>query len=481
MIRFDHWSFYWIFFVVLFSSAAIFRPRMFALILPLVFFWTARAFFLIDWSVLKLVLFLFLISIALNGFPRQISSLPNRKALIVFILLFGAWSVYAAFHVPESALIGVVRSAVHRPPLRGIVRTFYFMSFILALPIAFWGIHGKADFSKVLRIFFITALVAAIVGVVEMFAVRFVPSLDNLWRFFNVGNVVEIVGEKKTFTSCRPCPFVYEPRYFGYAMGFTACLAFLCRIFPVSGVPKWATRIPFIGTCFLLSLASASVSAVAGVLFGFTAITVWLVACKRIVQKHKLKYVFFFIILVLIFLLNTQLLQHRLYGYLFSAGLADESGLTKNAFESQRGMLSTNAYLYWFINQPKYLLIGSGFGNGCFYCFKFLPYFSGWLEAGFLTARLPIIDLISDIGILGMLFLFGLWIRWWRKIGTLSKQTEDVESMHCLEIICGILLFLIISGFWFETHVLTWFFFGVALALTAANNPEADYDDNNLG
>lgn len=469
----DHWSFYWISFVVLFCSAAVFRPRSFAVLLPLVFFWPATVNLLIDWTMLKLVFFAFLLSTALHGWPRRISSLPYRGVWVALLLALGVWSVYGAYHVPDSGLMEIVRSAVQRPPLRGIVRTVYFLSFCLAAPIAFWGIRGSADFSKVLRVFFRTALVAALVGLAEVVAFRFVPSLNNVWLFFNVANIAQSVGDAGGAASYRPCPFVPEPYYYGYAMGFAACLGFLCRVFPVYRVPKWATGFPFIALCLFLWTASASVSAIASIPSGLIVLLYWLVRHPRIGQKSKCRYVVVAVGLIVVFVLNAQLLQYRFYRYLSRAGFGQASGITTSITETRQGAFSTNAYLYWFIDQPEYLVLGCGFGNGAFYAYNYLPHFSEFLPTGFMTARLPILDTLSDIGIVGMLSLFGLWVAWWRRSGRLRERMEDGEAAQCLEVIRGILIFVVISGLFYETYALTWFFFGAAFALTAAQAPEA--------
>ena len=340
------------------------------------------------------------------------------------------------------------------------------MLFILSLLIAFWGIRERSDFSKVLRIFFITALIAALVGIIEIFAFRFAPSLNNLWLFFNAGNIVEIWDGKINLTSYRPCPFVYEPRYFGFAMGFTGCLSFLCRMFPIPDIPKWATNPFFIAICFLLLLVSASISAVTGFLSGFIVLTLWLIVYRQIVQKRVFKYAIIFFAIISIFLLNSQLLVYRFYNYMFQAGFLDQLGWINPLVYPQGAKLSTSAYFSFFVDQPLHLIVGTGFGNGCFYAYDFLLGSSGFLRSGFMTSRLPIIDLISDVGILGMVFLFSLWIGWWRKLGSFSKQFEDGDQAHYFEIIRGMLVFLAISGFFFDTYALTWFFFGVGFALT---------------
>ncbi len=454
----DKWGFYWVIIVGLISLLGFVKPRFFLLLLPLASIWAISTDLFIDISAQKIVLVSFFIFTLLAGLPKELALLPTKALVVFFVLYASLYSLFMAFNVPASDLINVAFSEIQKPPIRGLLSTFLFIVAIFSLLIPFWVVDRRKFFSLLVRLSCIVALIAAIIGLTEMVVNFFTPALNGVFAFLTKGVVIESSG----FTGLRPSPFVYEPRYFGVAMGYSMMLLVLCRLYPIPFIPKFILQ-PWVAVFYVAMLmASASVSAILGTIAGSAAFGIWHARQQGTNISKLLKPYLLIAIVFLFLLLNSDLLMDRFTYYLQRMGVLD---LGLSAFVDQaQGGLSTTAFVAWFFDQPQNLLFGVGLGNGAYYAYDYILLDTGFHEHGFMNSRVGILDLVSGIGLVGMLILFSLWYRWWKFLG---KQRFQYNSKYrnYINIIRGMLIFLVFSGMFNENYPLVWFFFGIGFAL----------------
>ncbi|MDT8308002.1 MAG: hypothetical protein RQ866_00615 [Bacteroidales bacterium] len=453
----DKWGFYWVIIVALISLQGFLKPRFFLLLLPLTSIWATSTYLFIDISVLKIVLVSFFTFTLLVGFPKELTLLPTKTLVVFFVLYAALYSLFMAFNVPASDLVNVVYSEVQKPPIRGILSTFLFLVAIFSLLMPFWIVDRLKFFSLLVRLSCMVALIAAIIGLTEMVVNLFTPAFNGVFAFLTKGIIIESSG----FTGLRPSPFVYEPRYFGVAMGYSMMLLVLCRLYPIPFIPKFILQ-PWIIVFFVAMLmASASVSAIVGTIAGSVAVGVWHARQQGNNILKLLKPYLLVAVVFLFLLLNSDILIDRFTYYLERMGLID---LGLSAFVDQaQGSLSTTAFVVWLLDQPQNLLFGVGLGNGTYYAYDYISLDTGFHEHGFMNSRVGIIDLISGIGLVGAAALLAIWYRWLKFLGN-HKYQYNLKYRNYINITRGMIIFLICSGMFNENYPLVWFYFGVGFS-----------------
>ena len=498
-MRLDHWSFYWVTILGILSVLAIPRPKRFAYLLPLAYLWTADVRLGLTWNGFKVVALAYMISMAGGLLPAG-RRIPRTALLVLHLLYVLGISIFGVLNVPpDIPFLDVLYSDVQRPPYRQILQVVLWIASMLSLFMAFRGISSADDFARCLRVIFASVAVAAIVGAVLFALFAFAPAVSRLLAGF--------LSYPESVLQGRIAPFSYEPRYYGRAISIAACLVILCKVFPLSGLPSWASKSWAAIALVLLTLLTFSVSTSGAAALGWVVVFAWLVSSRepaslsrgsalaatgigsgnlcypgsipcrkrgktrgqltttRFAAKAQRSYsrgliiVFslLVIVLILLFLFNVPL-QERVDFYLRTSGIYISTS-SVHFRPVEEGRWDWNAYMRWFATEPEYLIFGAGLGNAAFRAYPYLSSTSPWLRLGYLRARLPFLEGLGNLGLIGMGMMLLLYYLWWRDLDRISKQCPPQEY-YSIQICRGMVIFLVVSSLFQDTFTLVWFFLG---------------------
>lgn len=343
----------------------------------------------------------------------------------------------------------VKRLFLQQPNIRGFLSTTFFLLYTSVIGIPFLIRNRFYYFTISIKYTLISFFIISLFALLQIFTIGFTNIFNPFYAFFTnrltltPGNIVGL----------RPSPFVYEPRYFGLAMGYAAMLVFLLRLFPIPNIPNFLKSNMLMSLFVLMLLFSASTSAVAGFVIGFSFVIIWLFRQNKI---NKLKLLFGIIITIIVLILSislNDLILERFELYLKLGAICQRISGASNK-------LPMLAFIQWLLNKPNYLLYGVGFGNGAYYAYDYISMLSGFGKGGFLNARFSIIDLISSVGFLGFILLYLLWYMWIKKIHS-KLMCINVKYKNYFKIALGMVLYLIGTGIINENYHFVWFYFGI--------------------
>ncbi len=506
-MRFDHWSFYWIVVLVVLYLLALPRPARFASLLPLAYLWTAEIRLGLSWSGFKLLAVFYVLSLLTSGTRFSRSSLPYAQILLILTLYVLAVSGYGLANMPpDIPFLHLVLSDVQRPPYRQLLQIALWLAGLLALFVSFWAIRSSNDFSRVLRVTFWSAAIVACVSFLMLVSSLAAPSVARaLGMFLSYPQSIDSSGLR-----LRLAPFSFEPRYYGRAMAIVACLTMLCRVFPISGIPKWVTKAGTAEIALLLSLLSASVTTAGSAILGFLAVTLWLLALsgerrrtgdrfrasrvatssppqKRTAERGvaadshavlvtaKSRTILGAVVIgISVFTLfwaarlsgERSLIEERSLEYLAVSGI-DVEGSNLFVNLSDNVDTSWNAYVRWLATEPFYLIFGAGLGNPAFRAYWYLPEGGIVARMGLLSTRLPLLEAIGGYGLIGIALLLVLFALWFSHLGR-AAYNMTTEDYNTIQICRGMILFLLPAMVFHDTLPLAWFFAGTGLGVCSA-------------
>ena len=491
-MRFDHWSFYWVIMLAVLSVRAIPRPGRFVYLLPVAYLWTGEVRLGLAWSGFKVVAFAYAtflgISVMARGLLPVGRAIPRRSLLALLVLYVLGVSLFGVLNIPPDVpFLDLLYSDIQRPPYRQILQVVLWFASMFCFFMAFRGVSNAGGFARCLRVIFVSVAVAAIAGIVLFTLFTFAPAMA---RPLN-----DIIGFPQ---STRLAPFSYESRYYGRAMSIATCLAILCKVFPLGGVPPWVSKHWAAAIFVLLTLLTASVATVGAAALGWGAVFAWLILRREQATQLTVKsqrnsgkrgiivFSLLFVVLIRLLWLNVPLLRERADWYLGASGLY-ASGFSVDLRLIEEGRYGWNAYIGWLAEEPEYLVFGAGLGSSAFRAYPYLSSTSPFVQGGILSSRLPFLDQLGEIGLIGMSMMFLLFYLWWRGLGRIAKKYPPQEY-HAIQICRGMVIFLVASSIFQDTFALAWFFlgagFGVArfarpvVRYAARNSPRADRKPN---
>ena len=479
-MRFDHWSFYWVIILAILSVRAILRPGRFAYLLPLAYLWTADVRLGLSWSGFKVVTFAYMASIVVSRLLPPGRAIPRRARLVLLVLYVLGVSLFGVLSVPpDIPFLSLLYSDVQRPPYRQILQVVFWVASMLCLFMAFRGISNADDFARCLRVIFVSVAVAAIMGIVLFTLFMFAPAVSRLLASF----VSYLVN-----TQFRVAPFSYEPRYYGRAMSIATCLTILCRAFPLGGVPSWVSKHWVTLTLILLTLLTASVATAGAAALGWVAVFAWLIlrrepatrlaakASRRYSKGQIIAFSILAIVLIRLLWLNVPLLRERVDWYLGASGIY-VSGFSVDFRMIEEGRYDWNAYMRWLAREPEYLAFGAGLGSSAFRAYPYLSSTSPWVRGGgILSSRLPFLNRLGDIGLIGMSMMFLLFYLWWRDLGRIAEKCPS-QQYHAIQICRGMVVFLVASSLFQDTFALVWFFLGAGFGCGSVCGIDRDTEE----
>lgn len=509
-MRFDHWSFYWIILLAILSVRAIPRPERFAYLLLPSYLWFAKVRLgIIDLEGFRILAFAYLISIILRGLVSRGKRFPLRALFPLLMIYVLGVSFYGTLNAPSYIpFADILVSDLQRPPYRQILQVVYWIVSMLCFFMAFRGISTADDLVRTLRIAFVSIAIVILVSIALIMSYMFVPPVGSLLsRFFSYP---ESAFQSGVYS--RLAPFAAEPRYYGRAMSIAAALAILCAAFPLIGIPPWVRKTSVIAALILLSLLSVSVSTAAASVLGWSVLFAWLmfrgkqepvesgggaspvgavqfgsehdstflragirsravrsseeIAATNITGSPRkgrvLVYGAITLILFLIFLTRHPFFQSRIDAYLHRSGIYFGGSWAIDA-----GEFGWNAYIAWLSSEPRYLLLGAGLGNAAFQVYPYLSDRSPWARMGILSARLPFLDLLGNIGLIGTSMMLLLFYLWWKDLGRIAEKCPPQEY-YAIQICRGMVVFLVASSLFQDTFPVIWFFLGAGFGCGSA-------------
>ena len=373
--------------------------------------------------------------------------------ILVFIGII-LWSSIMAFNVPESQLTNVVHTALQKPPLRGLMSTVLFVLSPAVLLVAFFGVRSKVDVVKILHITSIALVTVVVLSFIQAISYWLIPAFDSVWNFFSMQDLGVDLSSELLLLGYRPSLFSQEPKYFGVLIGNAIAFNVLFILYPIYGLHKWVSaKILLIPLCFLL-MSSASISAIVSSFLGI----LFIIGHYIFFQLKKTRHIFrvFLLAIILIVLIififgNSEFVQDRFLLYRVMSNID---------YSSAYAELSTTAYIMWMFDKYYHFILGVGLGNGAYYAFEYISYLSSFFEYGFVSARLPILDLLSGVGVIGVALIYWIWFRW---IKLLSVEVNSQNNIN--KFIVGFIVYQIAVGLIVEVYPFIWFLFGVGFAL----------------
>lgn len=132
-------------------------------------------------------------------------------------------------------------------------------------------------------------------------------------------------------------------------------------------------------------------------------------------------------------------------------------------FQSPDQKDTAAAYMAWLLDSPSALLCGVGPGNGPFYAYDYFSYNTGPSRTTMLlNPRLPIIESLASVGLVGTVLLAAFWWRCW-KLPIVQMRTRSVALMNRVFFLRGILVFLMLYLFSYDCTPLIWLMLGMLL------------------
>lgn len=473
-----NWPSIWIVGFTLLCLGLLFRPRHFPLVILPALMWQLAIPFGIALNAPKILygfLFLVLFLHQLKGGDLDSPSLRERRnrqlAKVGFLIYFACLTsvIFSLFPPPESMLVELAPSKWQRPPWRGIVHTVLWCVQILPLFAAARWVRTPRGIAKCIRVFLTVMLITAGVGALQWVGYYFFPPLQRALRFLSADRLhgAAVYAGSEGLLSYRPSPFVGEPRQFGFAMAVSAMVVLLCNLLDIPDIPRWMKSSLLFFAFFVLFIFSGSASAILASIPAFAVLFLWLIA-QDATEKNRIKRLFRVIILILACVLVVNWIQtnfsyfERVMVYIRQIAHID---LSRGTFRIDPQFSGSRAaytgYLAWLREEPRYLLIGAGIGNGAFHAYQYLPPSNPFSELNFSTARVGIIDLLSDIGLIGLLLMTFVWISWWRDLSHLCRYLGGTRAAMVQVSLCMVLA-LSVYSLVYDSLPVIWFFFGTA-------------------
>ena len=456
-----HWTLPYLILVLVIGAFGFVAKRKLLYIAALVILWTGT--FTISGvgvSPEKLFLCIVFAYVVIFRLSNRGPQIPFFWSYFLLICYFVIYSILMSFQVPLNELSNLSPTALQIPPLRGILSTILFCISAVLIYFPFSNNGHPENLRTILRVMFGSAGFVMLVFALQLIFKILIPSMDSIFSALSSDSlkvIVDLPGDG--FLDFRPSLFSSEPKYFGLAFGNIAAFAILQRRIRLPYLAVWISSPFFLIACLFCLVISSSVAAASSFLVGCSAI-LYLTESKRITIGRRVTgffWVSLFVtfVAVLIFVDSDFTQRFELYIRLSQGGFNDNSNGAN---------LSTTAYILWMLNDPSKLFFGVGFGNGAFYAFDYISGNSGFSQQGFSSSRVPIIDLISSVGIFGASLLYFLWFRFLSYIHVCSKKLSSDKSQELL-FVRGCIIYYIFSGFIYNTNMYVWLFFGLAFSI----------------
>jgi len=458
----SHWSFYWLIAVVLLSFYSFFRSNFFSTLLPILSVITISSDIVggLSISPIKVFILISVCYIALARIPNFFYSVPYLKQTFIFLFLVALWSIYAAFNVPESQLYNVARSSLQLPPFRGLLATGFFLASSLTLLLPFYGNNKtKAAIVMIRNIATIVLFILAL-SIIQFVLHKVSPSLDYIWNFITMkdGGLSEI----NSYIGYRVSLFSQEPKYYGVLVGNMVALNLLLRMYPVHNNLSWIKSNFLLAISIFFIFATASITAIISTILGLIGIflhNIFFVKFNRVPIYKLFTVIFIFLAILMIVLYNAEYTQERFMNYSMMGSLSG-SGI----YNDYGASLSTTAYIMWILQESYRFIVGVGIGNGAFYAYEYISVSSGFFDKGFTSSRVPLLDIFSGIGIIGVVFMYWIWFKW---VKLLSRQFYSKNDPTIF--IVGYIVYQIIVGLMVNNLPFVWFLFGMAFSIVISN------------
>ena len=460
-----HWSLPYIMAILVIGVSGFISKINFLYMAGLILLWTSTLTVLgVGISAEKLFLFLILIHMILYYLRKPGILMPYFIPYFLLMSCLIIYSITMSFQVPPNNLSALMPTSLQLPPSRGIFSSILFFCSILVVHFSFPKHTYRQNLYIILRVMFGSAVIVIFIFMSQLFLSVISPSMNSFFALLSSNNATEsviLVEEGISsggFFGIRPALFSSEPKYFGLAFANIAVFALLQRNIRLPYLANWIASPIFIFTCFFCLIMSSSVTAIFSFLIGFSGILILSTPRKKKIQSRVINAFLFLISVGAVSILITSdsfvFQRIEMYIQLFQAGFTGDS-LDAN--------LSTTGYILWLIDDPSKLFFGVGFGNGAFYAYDYISITSGFSINGFTSSRVPIIDLISSVGIFGTSLIYILWFKWLSYIDKWSKKLPLADSKQ-LVFIRGCIIYYLFAGMLYPANIHIWLFFGLAFS-----------------
>ena len=460
---------------------AMFRPALFSLlILPLLMWQGAVVSAGVSLNAAKVLYGFLFLTLMLQRFcqakwrERRGEGVPREQAKKIWPVLYIAFFstvVFILLPSPASEVTYLAVSMWQTPPWRGIVAAALWCARILPVFVAARWVRSPQMFARCIRVFLVAMIITAGIGLLQWIGFYLFPPLERALAYFSFEGVEGDGGGvyvgSKGLVSYRPSALAGEPRHFAFAMSISAMLTLLCSVSNVPYIPKWMKHPALFILFTVMVIFSGSASAILSTFVGLIALLGWFMI-RGAREASQTRSILKLLAMVLVPALLVGLLGsrfgyfERVMDYIEQVVFIDSSrGAAWLQFyiEGSRGQYT--AYLSWLAAEPQYLVLGAGIGNGAFHAYDYLPSSNPFSRLTFTTARVGIIDLISDIGLVGAGLVGMVWLSWWRYC---ARRIEflGLERATVVHVSLGMIVFLVAYSLAFDASSVIWFFFGVA-------------------
>ena len=346
---------------------------------------------------------------------------PRLPRFYIFLALLCTYGLVINIFSSQLESSAIFASVLQQPPFRSIlVSGQLLLSGFIAVTLAtnLSVFKPTAQRSLVPQKLFIFVLVLNL-GLLLMHSVGFEAFVRELTLMTSKDYIIEN-------GIYRPSAFFLEPRYFGVfcSIGVFFALSELIynRRFGTFGL-FGLLIISLIGL-----IVSQSLSALAGLAAGFCMVLYGGFNPARRIDRPG--WILSLVIIILSLILITVIPQIERFQVYFN----------QIAFlGNDESALSTIAAIQFFIDNPLWLLTGVGFGNLGVVGYDYLAVGSGYIETGFTSTRVFILDFVGGTGMLGF-----FWIVYFAK--ALKRNCTKAQNIKFL--VMGLLgVFLINSNF----------------------------------
>lgn len=388
-------------------------------------------------TLLLAVVWLFLLLIHV-----RLSYVLPLMVLVAYVLMLSVISFDLTLPNWSSIPLGVLQ----RPPLRNLMTTTFFLLSMLTFVLATQVRDCETTVSNLFNWYLKFATYAAIFALFQVIVNIYSEALNGFFLLFSKGVILEGSG----LIRLRPSPFVYEPRYFAIAMGiglFVLLLKEKVYLVPMRFKERIATILLFLS----LIMFAASTSAIAAIGAGFGVFLL-----SRLKRRGGMR------VVIVVAVTGTGvyfaveslhlLVVDRFILYLNRAGIAATSG-------DGMAQLAVLAYADWLRAIPiQELLVGKGLGNSAYFALDYLAASSMLSEKGFFSARVNILDMIGDIGLIGFMYIHFLWFYLLQKL----RESRLAEAQRPrLRMLKSFGYFLIGLNLLFKVDTLIWLILGL--------------------
>lgn len=435
--------------------------------------WNVYIFFGLVWNGTKVLVICALLLVLFRSGVSLWTCKSQVLQLLFFLGLYVvAMTVFGALTVGESDLSDFQPSILQRPPLRGIIASGFWFFGPLCFLIGYKYTPSRSVVDTCIKAILFSSAVAAVVGLVQFVAYYTFPPVERFLAFFCIQaseGAITTVTASNASSWYRPTPFCSEPRHFAFAMALAAATVILLRRFPFRVIPPALTHPIWIAIYLGLCFAAASTSSIAGVAIALPGLLAWLRLQKGqsvFGKSDGLKIGAVLVVTVAIVSMaeiRTGAVSQRFEHYLDAFGLLNRPS---EWFQSPDQEDTAAAYLAWLVDSPSALLCGVGPGNGPFYAYNYFSYDTGRSRTTMLlNPRLPIIESLASLGVLGTVLLAVFWWRCW-KIPVAPVRSRSAALMSRVSFLRGILAFLLLYMLSNDCTSLVWLMLGMLLRLS---------------